>query len=179
MPQAIATRMSHIFGIMLTATKGGREGDLDSHSSFVQDLALALAPKMCPDQSQAFKSFSVFPFLSFFVCFYLSFRLVVFRCFWVYRILGFCFRVPAFLGGGFFHYSVISSWRYTSARAPCELQVCVFPLRAVFIGILMLIFFPFSSSPFFCVIYLFFRYRFGRLPFVSSSLFLVGTIYQG
>ena len=42
----------HIFGIMLTAINSGR-GDIASF--FVRDLGLALSPKMCPDQSQAFK----------------------------------------------------------------------------------------------------------------------------
>ena len=37
---------------MLTATNSGSGG----HSQFfVQDLGLALAPKMCPEQSQAFE----------------------------------------------------------------------------------------------------------------------------
>ena len=43
---------SNIFGIMLTATNSGSGG----HSQFfVKDLGLALAPKMCPEQSQAFE----------------------------------------------------------------------------------------------------------------------------
>ena len=34
------------------------EGDVLVASFFVKDLGLALAPKMCPDQSQAFKEVS-------------------------------------------------------------------------------------------------------------------------
>ena len=49
--------------------------------------------------------------------------------------------------GGGFCYSVISSRRYTPPRAPCEPQVCVFPLRAVFffLASLMLTYLYFSS----------------------------------
>ena len=41
----------HIFAIMLAAMNSGRGG----HSQFFfEDLGLALAPKICPDQSQTF-----------------------------------------------------------------------------------------------------------------------------
>ena len=56
-PHAIATRLSHtwyqVFGVVLTAMNRGRGW----HSQFflVKGPGLALAPKMCPDQSQAFK----------------------------------------------------------------------------------------------------------------------------
>ena len=41
-----------MFGIMLIAVKV-EEGDIAIF--FVKDVGLALAPKMCPDQSQTFK----------------------------------------------------------------------------------------------------------------------------
>ena len=83
-----------------------------------------------------FLSFSVFPFFASF-SFVLSFVLSFSVCF-LYR-LRFYFRLSALLGGSGFCYSVISSRRYTPPRAPCEPEVCVFPLRAVFfLGSLML-----------------------------------------
>ena len=42
----------HILGIMLAAMNSSGS---DRNVFFVQDLGLAVAPKMCPDQSQAFK----------------------------------------------------------------------------------------------------------------------------
>ena len=61
-----------------------------------------------------------------------------FSVWFLYRLLRFHFRFPAFLGGGFC-YSVISSRRYTPPRATWEPEVCVFPLRAVFfLALLML-----------------------------------------
>ena len=70
------------------------------------------------------------------------------------------FRFLAFLGGGFC-YSVVSSRRYTpSPRAPCEPEVCVFPLRAVFfLALLMLTYFYFSPLP------ALFRFRLGHRLF--------------
>ena len=102
-----------------------------------------------------FSSFFFFPFFrspcpipcSFFV----RFRPFVlpFSVWFLYRLLCFCFRFPAFLGGGFC-YSVISSRRYTPPRAPCEPEVCVFPLRAVFFlySVADTFIFFFSSCPF-------------------------------
>ena len=42
-------------GITLTAMNRVEEGDILVASVFVKDPGLALAPKMCPDQSQTFK----------------------------------------------------------------------------------------------------------------------------
>ena len=42
-------------GITLTAMNRVEEGDILVASVFVKDPGLALTPKMCPDQSQAFK----------------------------------------------------------------------------------------------------------------------------
>ena len=42
-----------VFGIMLTAINSSGRGD--TASFFVKELGLALAPKICPDQLQAFK----------------------------------------------------------------------------------------------------------------------------
>ena len=51
MPHAFATRMSYIW------YRGDRHEQRKrvTDSFFVKDLGLALAPKMCPDQSQTFK----------------------------------------------------------------------------------------------------------------------------
>ena len=91
-------------------------------------------------------SFSVFPVLDLF-SFVLSYGLVVFRlflgspssiffslhCFPWWRILLFCYFVSAL----------------HPPRAPCEPEVCVFPLRAVFfMAFLMLIFFSYRRSLF-------------------------------
>ena len=96
-------------------------------------------------------SFSVFPFLFRFVFSYCRFSV----CF-LYLVLRFSFRFHAFLGDGFC-YAVISSWCCTSPRAPCEPEVCAFPLLAVFcLAFLVLNYFVF-------VLFLsFFRFRFGH-----------------
>ena len=52
MAHAIATRMSHI---RYHADRHEQQWKRVTASFFVKDLGLALAPKMCPDQSQAFK----------------------------------------------------------------------------------------------------------------------------
>ena len=54
MPHAIATRMSHI---AYHADRHEQQRKRVTHvvSLFVKNLELALAPKMCPDQSQAFE----------------------------------------------------------------------------------------------------------------------------
>ena len=109
-------------------------------------------------------SFSVFLFL-----FRFLFSSCRFSVGFLYRLLRFSFRFPAFLDGGFC-YSVISSRCYTPPRAACEPEVCVFPLRAVFfLALLRLIYFIFL---FFLP---FFLFRFWT-SFVSSCLFLVGTM---
>ena len=97
-------------------------------------LSWFLFRSFCPFVLSLFLFRSFCPFvLSFSVCF-------------LYRLLRFSFRFPAFLGGGSC-YSVISSRRYTPPRAPCEPGVCAFPLRAVFfLAFLMLTFFFFFSS---------------------------------
>ena len=51
MPHAIATRMSHMW---YHADRRERRKRVTA-TFFVKDLGLALAPKMCADQSQAFK----------------------------------------------------------------------------------------------------------------------------
>ena len=69
------------------------------------------------------------------------------------------------LGGGFCYYGV-SSRRYPPLRAPCEPEVCVFPLRAVlFLPLLML---TFSYFFFTCFPFLFlFGHRFFILSFLA------------
>ena len=52
-------------------------------------------------------------------------------------------------------------------RAPCEPEVCVFPLRAVFLALLTYFYFSFSSFPFSISIW---------TSFVSSRLFFAGTM---
>ena len=53
-PHAIATPMSHT-RCLLSCWPPWTVEEGDTANSFDKDLALALAPKMCPDQSQAFK----------------------------------------------------------------------------------------------------------------------------
>ena len=55
MPHAIATRMSHIWYFEVSCWPPWTVGKRVTARFFVKDLGLALAPKMCPDQSQAFK----------------------------------------------------------------------------------------------------------------------------
>ena len=55
MTHAIATQMSHVWYHADRHEQYIVEGDILVASFFVKDLGLALAPKMCPDQSQAFK----------------------------------------------------------------------------------------------------------------------------
>ena len=116
-----------------------------------------------------FLSFSVFPFFASF-SFVLSFVLSFSVCF-LYR-LRFYFRLSALLGGSGFCYSVISSRRYTPPRAPCEPEVCVFPLRAVFFLSCVA---DVGLSSYFSSLPSLFRFRFGHLLF-STCLFLVGTM---
>ena len=101
-----------------------------------------------------FRSFCPFV-LSFSVCF-------------LYRLLRFYFRIPAFLGGGFC-YSVISSRRYTPPALLASLKYACFPLAYCLLAFLMLtyLYFCFSSFPFSISIW---------TAFVSSCLFLVGTM---
>ena len=90
-----------------------------------------------------------------------------FSVWFLYRLLRFYFRFPAFLGGGFC-YSVISSGRYTSpgllaslkyVYSPCVQSSCVADVDLSLFS---------SSLP------SLFRFRFGHRLF-SSCLFLVGT----
>ena len=53
MPHAIATRMSHFWYHADRHEQFVEDGEIASF--FCKDLGLVLAPKLCPDQSQAFK----------------------------------------------------------------------------------------------------------------------------
>ena len=100
-------------------------------------------------------SFFLFPSFCLFVS---SFSV----CF-LYRLLRFSFRFPAFLGGGFCC-SVVSSWRYTPPRAPCEPEVCVFPLRAVFFLALLIL----TYSSIFILFLAFFDFDLDMVCFILS-----------
>ena len=83
-------------------------------------------------------SFSVFPVLVPF-SFVLSFRLVDFRLFLVSPSL--FFSLPCFPWWQILLFCYFVSAVHPLPRAPCEPEVCVFPLRAVFfLALLMLIY---------------------------------------
>ena len=103
--------------------------------------------------SSPFMSSSVFPVLFPFSSCRFSVCCIAF--------VAFLFTFPAFLGGGFC-YSVISSRRYVHPpRAPCEPEVCVVPLCAVFFLAFLL-----SILFIYCLLFFpFFRFRFGHRLF--------------
>ena len=111
-------------------------------------------------------SFSVFPFL-----FVLSFRRAVFP--FVSCIAFFAFRFASLLSlvtDSVLNNYILFRLGAIPPRAACESEVCVFPLRAVFVLVFLLL------ICFFFLLFLpFFLFRFWT-SFVSSCLVLVGTI---
>ena len=111
-------------------------------------------------------TFPVFPFL-----FVLSFRRAVFP--FVSCIAFFAFRFASLLSlvtDSVLNNYILFRLGAIPPRAACESEVCVFPLRAVFVLVFLLL------ICFFFLLFLpFFLFRFWT-SFVSSCLVLVGTI---
>ena len=116
----------------------------------------------------SFLSFSVFPFpFLVLLSFVLSFRLDVFRLFLVSPpSSSLVLSLPCFPW-----WRILLFWYFVSSlhppSAPCEPQVCVFPLRAVFFLAFLLFTFFFFSLP------SLFRFRFGHRFFILSSFLWV------